>query len=104
MDMRKDPFADFEFGQVALQKLAPNDENFRLYAAGWLGDGNQHDVMEVSGAIFRESTRGPTKGQLSVLVKGTRRTAYVTAEEMRRQETKSKENKRIKKIASSQMH
>lgn len=79
----EDLFADTTYGRLALQKLAPVAPNFRLFSAGWLGDNNQRDVMDVTGAEFREAKRGPRKGQLCILVKGTQRTAYVTAEEMK---------------------
>lgn len=78
----EDLFADTTFGKLALQKLAPIAPTFILYSAGWLGDGNQRDVMDVTGAEFREAKRGPRKGELCILVPGTQRTAYVTAAEM----------------------
>lgn len=78
----EDLFADTTFRRLALTKLAPTSPSFRLYAAGWLGKGTERDCMEVKGAEFREAARGPRKGQLCILVKGTDRTAYVTAAEM----------------------
>lgn len=77
-----DVFAETTYGKLALKKLAPVGPNFRLYCAGWLGDGMQRDVMDVTGAEFREAKRGPRKGQLCILVPSTQRTAYVTASEM----------------------
>lgn len=77
-----DVFASQTFGKVALEKLAPNPPNFMLYIAGWLGDGTRRDVMEVSGAVFREAKSGPRKGKICVMVPGTKRTTYVTANEM----------------------
>lgn len=41
------------------------------------------DGMKVTGAEFREAKTGPNKGMRSVLVKGTKRTAFVTVDEMR---------------------
>lgn len=82
MDMREDIFADLAFGKAALKKLAPTDANFRLYKAGWLGDGRQREIMEVTGAVFREALSGPTKGQLSIMVPHTSRSVHVTAREM----------------------
>lgn len=38
MNIEKDVFAEQSYGKVALQKLAPTAENFRLYQAEWLGD------------------------------------------------------------------
>ena len=78
----EDLFKNTTFGQLALAKIKPASRNFRLYSAGWLGDGNQRDVMEVTGAKFREAKRGPRKGELCIQVPGTVRTAYVTSEEM----------------------
>ncbi|SFD84346.1 hypothetical protein [Massilia yuzhufengensis] len=78
----EDLFADTTFGKLALQKLAPTTTYFRLYSAGWLGNGNQRDVMEVTGAEFREAKRGPRKGELCILIPGTQRRAYITVAEM----------------------
>jgi hypothetical protein len=39
--------------------------------------------MEVKGMVFRAAKTGPNKGQLTVPVAGTKRTAYVTKDEMR---------------------
>ena len=78
----EDLFAGTTFGQLALAKLAPTGLGFRLYQAGWLGKGTERDCMEVKGAEFRAAVRGPREGQLCILVKGTQRTAYVTAAEM----------------------
>ncbi|ODP35163.1 hypothetical protein A9762_12275 [Pandoraea sp. ISTKB] len=77
-----DIFANQTFGKIALKKLEPLPANFMLYVAGWLGDGTRRDVMEVSGAVFREAKSGPRKGKLCVMVPGTKRTTYVTADEM----------------------
>lgn len=81
--MNIDLFAETRYGQVALKKLAPVPENFRLYSAGWLGDKPKDwDVMEVKGAEFRVAKRGPPKGTLSIEIKGSKRTTYVTKAEM----------------------
>jgi hypothetical protein len=82
MDMTEDIFADQSYGKLALQKIAPTDPNFRLYKAGWLGKANVREVMEVTGAVFREANRGPNKGKLSIMVPNTTRTAHVTSDEM----------------------
>ena len=42
--------------------------------------------MKVTGAEFREAKSGPQKGKLAIMVKGTQRSAYVTREEMNKQE------------------
>lgn len=76
-------FANTNFGRVALSKLAPVPENFRLYEAGWLGENPKDwDVMEVLGAEFRTAKSGPNKGELCIMIPGTKRTAYVTKAEM----------------------
>lgn len=83
MDMQRDIMAEQSFGKIALKKLAPVGENFRLYCAGWIGNKpSEFAVMSVEGAEFRVAKSGPNKGKLSVMVKGTKRTAYVTIEEM----------------------
>jgi hypothetical protein len=78
----EDLFADTTFGKVALAKIKPTDPNFRLYFAGWLGDIATADTMKVTGAVFREAKRGPRKGELCIVVPGTKRVAYVTVAEM----------------------
>lgn len=82
MDQRIDVFAEYSFGQIALKKIGSPDPNFRLFLAGWMGKPNDHKVMKIMGAIFREPSRGPNKGQLSIMVPKTQKTAYVTSEEM----------------------
>lgn len=72
------------YGKAALSKLAPVAENFRIYEAGWLGDKpGEWTVMEVKGMEFRAAKTGPNKGKLTVPVAGTKRTTYVTKDEMR---------------------
>jgi len=84
MDMDQDVFAEQSYGKVALQKMAPVPENFRLYCAGWLGkEPKDFTVMEVTGAQFRVAKTGVNKGKLSIMVAGTKRTVYVTATEMK---------------------
>jgi hypothetical protein len=82
MDMTTDLFAEQTYGKIALQKMAPVDPNFRLYEAGWMGEGNERDIMEVKGALFRPALRGQNKGKLSVIVRETSRKVYVTSQEM----------------------
>lgn len=81
-DMTTDLFAEYSYGQIALQKLAPVEPDFRLYKAGWLGKGNTREVMQVTGGVFRKALRGANKGKLSVLVPNSSRSVYVTASEM----------------------
>jgi hypothetical protein len=47
-----------------------------------MGNTNERKVMDVTGAVFRKAAAGPRKGELCIMVPGTRVTAYVTAEEM----------------------
>lgn len=82
MDMREDIFAEQSYGKLALQKFAPVDPNFRLYIAGWLGNGKERQVMKVTGAVFREALRGVRKGQLVIMVPDTSRSVHLTVEEM----------------------
>ena len=75
-DMTVDIFAETDYGKAALAKIKPNDPNFRLYCAGFV---DNHGTMRVTGGVFRVATRGRFKGVLSVLVKGTVQTVYVTS-------------------------
>ncbi len=43
--------------------------------------------MKVTGAQFRVDQSGPNKGKLSIMVKGTLRSAYVSKQEMQAQDT-----------------
>lgn len=85
-DMTDDLFADQAYGKAALAKMQPTSPNFRLYCAGWLENGGHPDtweVMVVTGAEFREATRGPNKGKLSILIPGTKKTVHVHISEIR---------------------
>ncbi len=87
MDMSVDLFAEFDFGQLALKKLGHVHENFRLYSCEWLGDDkNPFQTMKVTGAEFRHAQAGKNKGHLSIIVPGTKRTVFVTSEEISIQE------------------
>lgn len=89
-DMTKDIFATCSYGQIALRKLAPVPEGFRLFSAGWCETkSDDWQTMKVTGAEFREAKAGPNKGQLSIKVPGTERSAYVTKEEMAAQDAAS---------------
>mgnify|MGYP007103403909 CR=1 FL=1 len=67
--MEVDVFAQQSYGKIALQKMAPVPDNFRLYSAGWLGDKPEDwSVMKVSGAQFRTAKSGPNKGKLSMII------------------------------------
>lgn len=78
-DMTVDLFAEVAFGKAALAKLVPVDPNFRLYCAG---HADAKGTMRVTGAIFAHGKRGMYKGVLSVLIKGTEQTVYVTRSEI----------------------
>ncbi|WP_305910440.1 hypothetical protein Q9L42_021260 (plasmid) [Methylomarinum sp. Ch1-1] len=83
-DMIDSVFEEQPFGKIALQKLSEVPDNFRLYHAAWLGDDLRYsDTMRVTGAEFRMAKREPEKGLLSKMVPNTKRTVYVSAEEMR---------------------
>lgn len=83
MDEERDAFAKQPYGKVALRKLAPVPENFRLYSVGQLGiRPDEFSVIQVTGAQFRTAKRGPNKGRLTIMVPGTQRTTYVTEAEI----------------------
>lgn len=83
MDLRRDIFGELPYGQAALEKLGKVPENFRLYAAGWLGKTPEEwKNMKLVGAEFREATKGPNAGQLCKMIPGTQRTVYLTREEV----------------------
>lgn len=80
---------------VALRKIKLKSPNFRVYCCGWLETGGPPEtweVMEVTGAEFREAKSGPRKGELCIMVPGTKRTAFVTVAEIARQQKKAKRN------------
>lgn len=81
MDMQEKVFEQQPYGKAALNKLKPESENFRLYSCSWEGD-EPHRVMKIRGAEFRPAKRGPYKGKLSIMVKDTTRTVYVTQAEI----------------------
>lgn len=61
-DMTTDIFAEFGFGKLALKKMGPVHDNFRLYISAWNKDFSR---MSVTGAEFKPVTRGENKGKLS---------------------------------------
>lgn len=83
MSATQDVFDGMPYAKVAREKIKPTHPNFRLYSAGWVGDFETTDTMEVTGAVFREALSGPRKGQLCIMVPGTKRRAYVTEAEMK---------------------
>lgn len=83
MDMEQDFFAEQPYGQLALQKMAPTPADFRLYCAEWLGDKpGDRRVMKITGGEFRRAKTGKNKGKLSILVKGTDKTVFLTSDEI----------------------
>jgi len=81
--MTVDLFAKHPFGRIAMNKLGDVPENFRLYEAGWLGKRpDEFLVMEVKGAEFRNAKSGQNKGKFTVMIPGTKRTVYVTKDEI----------------------
>ena len=92
MNMDKDVFADCTYGQIALKKLAPVPETFRLYSAGWIEEKPKDwKTMKVTGADFSVAKAGPNKGQLSIMVKGSTRSAFVSRAEMQAVEANAKQ-------------
>ncbi len=82
-DMSLDILATTSYGVVALRKLAPVPENFRLYYAGWVEEHpDDWRTMKVKGAVYRAAKSGPNKGVLSIKIKGSQRSACVTREEI----------------------
>ncbi len=79
-DMKVDIFADTSYGKIALRKLGDLPGNFRLYAAQVVGA--NEDTIKVTGAEFREAKSGQNKGKLSIRIKGTEKTTYVSSVEM----------------------
>ncbi len=79
MDMAIDVFADTAYGKAALKKMGTIPENFRLFCAGFIG---KSDSMEVRGAEFRPALKGPNKGKLTVMVKGTEKSVVVFQRDM----------------------
>lgn len=78
-----DLFAEHDYGKLALKKMGPVPENFRLFEAGWLGEKpEQWRVMKVRGAEFRVAKSGPNKGKLAILLGSTVRSVFLTREEI----------------------
>jgi hypothetical protein len=98
VSMDIDLFADTNYGKLALQKIAPTNPDFRLYYAGWMGKDNDRQVMKVTGAVFRLAKSGKLKGQLSIMVPDTSRTAYVTPDEMTALENSEVQNNKAEPL------
>lgn len=75
------------YGRLALSRMHadnPLPENFMLYSAGWKGKHPNYEAMQVTGAQFRPVQRGPHKGELTMIVSHTKRTIYLTPDEVRK--------------------
>mgnify|MGYP006971739525 CR=1 FL=1 len=82
-DMNEKVFEDQPFGKAAMKEIKGATKNFRLFSASWVGDNpSKSKAMKVTGAEFRAAKSGPNKGQLSIMVKNTQQTVYVTKAEM----------------------
>lgn len=79
--------ADFQtegFVRAAFAKAVALPDNFMFYAAGWQGDMTSDAcIMKLDGCVFREATCGPRKGELCIKVKGTKRSVYLSASDVR---------------------
>lgn len=83
-DMSEKLFEQHAYGIAAIKKMGNISENFRLYECGWLGGPNPEKwhSMQCTGAEFRAAKSGPNKGKLSIMVPGSKRTIYVSREEI----------------------
>ena len=83
-DMTKKLFEETLYGAIAMEKIGDVSENFRIYVAGWIGNGDpaKSTAMRVTGAEFRKAKKGPNKGLLSIKVPGTEKTVLVTRDEL----------------------
>jgi len=87
-DMEKDVFADTAFGKLALRKMQPVPENFRLFEWGWMEERPEDwQTLMVRGAEFRKAKSGPRKGKLAIKLKGTERTVYLSKEQIKKEST-----------------
>lgn len=83
MDMEQDVFAQFSSGKIALTKFAPVSADFRLFESEWLGDKPENwGVMKITGADFHVAKTGKDAGKRTILVKGTKRSVFVTRKEI----------------------
>ena len=87
MNMDNDVWGDASFAKIALQRMGDVPENFRIYAAGWLGEFPNCHGMQVTGAEFARMKRKTTHG---TKIKGTERTVYVSKKDMRELDEREK--------------
>jgi hypothetical protein len=90
-DMTEKIFEVLPYGKAALKKMGDVPENFRLYSAELKGKHPNYHGMKIEGAEFRQAKTGKNKGKLSILIKGTKRSAYVTTDEIRAEDNQAKQ-------------
>lgn len=83
-DMTEKLFEQHAYGIAAIKKMGNISENFRLFQCGWLGGARPEDWhgMQCEGAEFRAARTGPNTGKLSIMIPGSKRTVYVSREEI----------------------
>lgn len=83
-DMTERVMDDIAYGRAALKKMGDVSENFRIHTAGWIGgaEPSMWHGMQVTGSEFRPAKTGPNKGRLTIMVKESSRTVYVSKAEI----------------------
>ena len=82
-DMSESIFEGTSYGKAAMEKFGSVAENFRIYSVEWMEERPEDwETMRVTGAEFRKAKSGPNKGKLSIKLKDTDKTVYVTKEQM----------------------
>jgi hypothetical protein len=82
-DMTDGIFEDTYMGKLALIKMKSVPENFRLFFMGWMEEKPEHfETMKVTGCEFRHAKSGPNKGKLCIEIKDTRRSVYLSKDEI----------------------
>jgi len=66
-------FKDTTYGREALARLADTRENFMLYCAEVIGEGQ----IKCTGGVFRAAKSGKRKGEICILVPDTSRSIVV---------------------------
>lgn len=83
VDMREGIFEKYDFAHLAREKLRIKNPDFRIYIAGIKPEPPKDWThMVVTGAVFREPTKGPNIGKLSIMVPGTQKTAKISRQEI----------------------
>ena len=84
-DMSESIFEGTSYGKAAMEKFGPVAENFRIYYVGWVEERPEEwETIRITGAEFRKAETGPDQGKLSIKLKGTDKTVYVTREQARK--------------------